>query len=407
LAIATVYASPTGPIPTSILGQGSDTTMFVMNAMDQLYGLSAGCNNIGSSQTPTEVQVHNNQCYSPDPAGTITSENYAHDQVHEGWFVGSSEGIFELDHQTTPGTAHVDFARSSRGPRSSDLTGLSFVAYAQDAIIWEAWDRGTTASGIHAMNNTHGGCAAHPNTTCLTPLDLYHIYGDCTYVNWNQVGGQNVAMTRYAFQPSSGTESTFNAFLATAGGVSTVDADLCPGTQVIPENNNAPIVAAGTQDSAIAPFSVGVWAEQAWFAGGVKPGLLDGVGVSIPTMQNGSYAWTRLLYNVYCRSTCAGGGSNAPTVKYVGEEGWICKPQADTHTTNPNFTGHVADPFSNVDPAKQLNYFTEIQATIQGGNLTLSPSVLGTGKGSVFLPLTLGTIGSGDSNQDYCRLLTT
>src|SRR5215472_17578675 len=228
-AVLNVSASPTGPISSNILGSGSDTTWFMMSNLDVLYNLSPGCNQIGTSQASAETQVYNFQCYQPDPAGTITTENYAHDQVHEANFLGSSNGIFQLDHQTTPGVSHIDFARSSRGPRGSDLTGLHFVAYALDAIIWEAWDRGSSASGINGMNNTSAGCNGSSFHYCLTPVQLYHIYGDCTITNWNQVGGNNVAMTKYTPQPGSGTRSTFEAFLAAAGGVASVNSANCPG----------------------------------------------------------------------------------------------------------------------------------------------------------------------------------
>jgi hypothetical protein len=60
-------------------------------------------------------------------------------------------------------------------------------------------------------------------------------------------------------------------------------------------------------------------------------------------------------------------------VNYVGEEGWICKVAAD-HAN---------------DPATGVNYQTEIANAITA---------------SGFVPVPLGVIGGGDTNQDYCRL---
>src|ERR1700694_3613735 len=82
-----------GPIASSVLGSGSDTTQFMMSDLDKLYLFSPGCDQLA---IPPAAQQLDFSCSAPDPTGTITTENYAHDQVHEAYFLGSSNGIKQL-----------------------------------------------------------------------------------------------------------------------------------------------------------------------------------------------------------------------------------------------------------------------------------------------------------------------
>lgn len=370
-----------GPTAQDILGSGSDTTQFMMAALDQLYLFSPGCAQIPTPSGPTPWLDFS--CQSPDPAGTITTENYAHDQVHEAYFLGSSNGIKQLCNQGQLGVAHIDFARSSRASKTTDCTGLHFVAYARDAITWQAFDNGTTASGIHGMNNQSGTCTGSggPTALCLSQAQLQGIFTTCTITNWNQVGGQNVPISIYTPQPGSGTRSTWDTFLGGDSSHCIPTAQL--GTHQIPENSNTGIPTSD-RNGAIFPFSVGVWAAQVWFKANAKLGNVDNVALSVASIQNGTFPFGRFLYNVYCTAACTGGASSTATVNYVGEEGWICK-QASAHAINPT-TGN--------------NFRTDIQNTILGPKP-------GSGSGSIFFPLPVGVIGGGDSNSDFCRLTVT
>src|SRR5689334_13544355 len=178
-----------GPIAESILGSGSDTTQFMMGALDNLYQFSPGCDQLA---IPPASQQLDFSCSAPDPAGTITTENYQHDQVHEATFLGSSSGISQLCKQGQSNVATINFARSSRAPAGSDCTGLHFVAYARDGISWEAWDKvtATSVSGIHNMNNQADTCAGSGGATqfCLSQSQLQGIFISCSITNWSQVG---------------------------------------------------------------------------------------------------------------------------------------------------------------------------------------------------------------------------
>src|SRR5262245_53991419 len=199
-----------GPIAASVLGSGSDTTQFMMNAIDSLYLFSPGCAQLAPQG---QTQWLDFSCLFPDPPNTIQTENYKHDQVHEAYFLGSSNGIKQLCNQGQAGVADIDFARSSRGPGQTDCTGLKFVAYARDGISWEAFN--LKGSGVKNMNNQSGTCAGSGGATqfCLTQSQLNGIFVACTLTNWNQVGGNSLKIAIYTPQAGSGTRSTWDGFV--------------------------------------------------------------------------------------------------------------------------------------------------------------------------------------------------
>src|SRR5262245_63584047 len=108
----------------------------MMNALDTLYRFSPGCDQIVDSGQSQPLDF---SCLTPDPPGTITTENYAHDQITTAYFLGSSNGINQLCEQGQAGVAKISYARSSRAPKTGDCTGLKFVAYAKDGIPIEAF----------------------------------------------------------------------------------------------------------------------------------------------------------------------------------------------------------------------------------------------------------------------------
>jgi ABC-type phosphate transport system substrate-binding protein len=360
-----------GPVAQSVLGSGSDTTQFMMHQLDGLYLFSPGCQQIPLPGGPAAWLDFS--CMSPDPAGTITTENYAHDQVHEAYFLGSGNGIKQLCTNGSAGVAAIDFARSSRVPGTADCAGLHFVAYARDGISWEAFD--TNTSGVHLQNNQAGTCAGSGGLTqfCLSQSDLQGIFVTCTITNWNQVGGQTVAISIYTPQSGSGTRKTFDAFL---GGDSSkcIPAAQQP-THIIDENMNMQIPVAD-QPNAIFPFSAGVWKTQVNGKGGAVLGAIDNVYPSNSAISSGSFPYGRFLYNVTC-VTCANGKQSSPaTIQYVGEEGWICKQTS----------GH------NINPVTGNNFRTDIAQAIGAAG---------------FVPVLLGPVGGGSTVSDYCRLTTT
>ena len=375
-----------GQIAESLLGSGSDTTQFMMHDLDKTYMFSPGCQQI---QLPTgSTKFYDFSCLAPDPAGIVKSENYAHDQAHEAYFLGSGNGIHQLCNQGKVGNAHIDYARSSRASSASDCTGLHFVAYARDGISWEAFDDGTTASGTDLMNNQNTTCAgsgtAGASPYCLTQAQLKGIFlQPCSITNWNQVGGQNVPISIYTPQSGSGTRATFDSFL---GGSS----DQCiPAAQqashIIPENANSAIPLSD-RGGAIFPFSAGVWQTTINGIQNSHLNNIDNVAPDAADISSGAFPFGRFLFNVFC-ATCASKNPNgdqvAAAANYVGEEGWICKQ--NNNITGWLSTGHTKDAngnFYRVDIANNIS---------QNG----------------FVTILAGTIGGGDTKSDFCRLFTT
>jgi len=377
LTASSVFASGGGgPTAESILGSGSDTTQFMMSQLDNLYLFSPGCAQIPTPSGPTAWLDFS--CQSPDPSGTVHTENYQHDQTHEAYFLGSSNGIKQLCTQGSAGVATISFARSSRASKSSDCAGLDFVAYALDGISWEA--NNNSHSGEFNMNNQSGTCSGSGSGSftrfCLTQAQLQGIFVTCTITNWHQVGGQNVVINPYTPQSGSGTRSTFDTFL---GGSSDTCINKRPGTyaatHIIPENANHAIAANGDTNNAIFPFSFGIWTVQVHNLNSWTLGSIDKVSPSQTTIANGTFPYTRNLYNVVCRA-CAAGVSDTEVFNYAGPDGWICKLS----------TKHGNDPVTGV------NYRTEVANTIRANG---------------FVPVPQGAIGGGDPNSGFCRLSTT
>jgi hypothetical protein len=353
-----------GPVAQSILGSGSDTTMFMMQALDGLYLFSPGCQQLGSPQW------YDFSCLDPDPPGTILTENYSHDQVHEAFYLGSQSGKNQLCQQGQSGVADIEFARSSSGPGQSDCTGLKFVAYARDGLSWEAWNVRKSGLGGN-FSNQSGTCAGSGGDTkfCLTQTQIQGIWLTCTITSWSQVGGTGKAIALYTPQPGSGTRSTWDKFVG--GDTSNCIAD--QDTHVIPENRNEPVYANGDYKRALVPFSYGVWTSQVHGKKGTILGAIDNVLPTDQTIADGSFPFGRFLYNVYCTACASGQQATANTIQYIGEEGWICKNNAD-HAN---------------DPTTGLNYRDEIETAIHSNG---------------FVPIPEGVIGGGNTHVDHCRL---
>jgi ABC-type phosphate transport system substrate-binding protein len=381
-----------GPIAESVLGSGSDTTQFMMSSLDQLYLYSPGCQQIAQSGT-SQVQNYDFSCYAPDPAGTIKSENYQHDQVHQAYFLGSSSGIKQLCNQGISGFASINFARSSRAPSTSDCTGLHFVAYARDGIPTEVF-RNFTNNGTDA-----GPCAG--KTNCFSQQQLKDIFHLCTITDWHQIDSSiasGTLITMYTPQTGSGTRSTFDNFMGGTNFSETcIDSyDTRLGTtgyqtkHVVPENQNVSINSNGDASTTVFPFSFGVWSTQIKGAGGSLLTSIDGITATAKTIGNLTFPYGRYLFNVFCAAAvgtgCAANGVTASqaTINYVGEEGWICKPGTGTWASD-------GGPHT-INPVTKHNYQTDIAKAI---------------KAFGFVPLPLQVIGGGDTKKDFCSLFTT
>jgi ABC-type phosphate transport system substrate-binding protein len=393
--VALVMAVPAGatytPVPlnggggnTVINGGGSNTTYPMMQQLSDLYNSAPGCNLLENVQTSyQEVDYDCASSYGGGPAEgsengyilTYPSVNPYNDVAWQEPAYGSSNGIKELEYEGSdePTSAPynevstLDFARSSRAAvisgTSPDREGLNFVAYAQDAVPWFHFNKvgGTTANG---------GCTSTPSkaVTSLSTTELASIYEGNT-TNWSSVGGSNAPIYVFIAQSGSGTEATWAGDLNLSGSypygavTDSTDPDFKTGLESEPENPFTPfenevsgIFAANHSDptadiacDAIFFFSYGKFTVlcpggkcagvPAANAGSIAAlGKIGGVAANETTIDNGSFALDRELYNVYSDGSNSAlpfpnSGSGVPPFinqavqNFVSTYGFLCNPK--------------------------------------------------------------------------------
>ncbi len=361
VAIVAAFVVPAGAVEvvqraTLIRGSGSDTTYFLLQDMDAHYNASKGC---FSEVLPGNTQPLDNSCVVDDRSYP-TKANVDHDVALSYFPLGSSNGIAQLCQRGLAGVTLIDYARASRGPKSSDCAGLRFVAFAKDALPWASFK---DVSG-----------AASANVDSLTQQELKDIFVNCTITNWSQVGGADAEIIVYAPQAGSGTRSAFDGFV---GGSSDScipdefkDGNGANGERVIFENTCSP-VAEADKAAAILPYSYGKY--QTTGGEGCSLGAIDGVEPSPQTISDGSFPFSRFLYNVYRQGFSENNATDA-TMEYINEDtGWLCKTAAE-HDVNPS-TG--------------VNYRTEVENILQENGVT---------------PIVEGPIGGGVAGTSHCRV---
>lgn len=242
---AALVASTPAPAadPTHVItAAGSDTTEAVMAEVLTRFGASvanvnaSGVANIPALPASPYTVPADNGCASRSyvtsgtPPTTYTAPN------------GSTAGKNALKDPTNLTNGCVDIARSSSGPSGSDPAEFRYFGFAKDAVSWAAFN---------------GGRA--PAT--LTKTQIKGIY-DCSYTNWNEVGGTTGPIQRYLPQAGSGTRTFFIANILDGADPTTVSSGSCPAVKLVQENNGA-AVTSGDRPGAILPYSAGAWIAQA------------------------------------------------------------------------------------------------------------------------------------------------
>ncbi|HEX4087106.1 MAG TPA: substrate-binding domain-containing protein [Trebonia sp.] len=233
---------PKGVTPAAydIVGVGSNTTEYVMDAFSVAYNKTVKTHN-----------KNNPKLYSYDalPLGVNVPGNY-NIKPKAGCSViarpdGSSAGVAALN--TTQkvkfaGGSYqcIDFARSSGGRKPTNPAdkpgGIVFVAFAKDAITWAA--RSAAKGGTNAPKS-------------LNTAQLKAIF-TCKDTNWSQVGGNAGKIKVYLPQAGSGTLSTWEKFM----GITTLGACVSQA----PEENE------GTYTGFNNPNAIFIWSIGAYVA---------------------------------------------------------------------------------------------------------------------------------------------
>lgn len=251
---------------SEIVGAGSGTTYYMMAALDPLFNLAPGCNitstSVPGAPTKTSQQL-NFACETSTGAtgapvsGTTllqidTSNSYLDNPFNDVAVSepqeGSSNGIAQLENSqaggtgtalTTQNVSAINYARSSRVAKTSDLQGLDFVAYAKDAVTWFHFTKTTANTPSSKISN-------------LTAQQLAEVWQGSVY-DWGQLGATKTApIVVFSAQEGSGTQSTWQTFLDnTIGGGSSFD----PTSASNPVNCVDPIAAGTTTSKATFPAS--------------------------------------------------------------------------------------------------------------------------------------------------------
>ena len=243
MASAATNEPPKGVTPAAydIVGVGSNTTQYVMDAFSVAY-----------NKTVKNHNVNNPKFYSYDalPLGVNVPGNYKI-KPKAGCAIiarpdGSGAGVTALD--TTQAIKFkggsyqcIDFARSSGGRKPTNPAdkpgGIVFVAFAKDAITWAA--RSAAKGGTNAPAS-------------LSTAQLKAIF-TCKDTNWKQVGGKSGAIKVYLPQAGSGTLSTWEKFM----GITTLGACVSQA----PEENEGTF-AGFNNPNAIFIWSIGAYVAQ-------------------------------------------------------------------------------------------------------------------------------------------------
>jgi ABC-type phosphate transport system substrate-binding protein len=243
MASAAPNDPPKGVTPAAydIVGVGSNTTQYVMDAFSVAYNKTVKTHNVNNPKfysydaLPLGVNVPGNYKIKPK-AGCATIARPD----------GSGAGVTALD--TTQAIKFnggsyqcIDFARSSGGRKPTNPAekpgGIVFVAFAKDAITWAA--RSAAEGGTNAPAS-------------LTTAQLKAIF-TCKDTNWKQVGGKSGAIKVYLPQAGSGTLSTWEKFM----GITTLGACVSQA----PEENEGTF-AGFNNPNAIFIWSIGAYVAQ-------------------------------------------------------------------------------------------------------------------------------------------------
>lgn len=307
------------------VGQGSDTTYKVIMDLSLTYNEATGCeiqqSDIGSAPNFTAPLTGDCRLGANQPQ-TVTSGNWDHDVVVNKFPTGSSQGVKEmLD-------GRVDFARSSRPPKTSGETGSTFWGFAKDGIT------------IIAM----GGRAP----VSITQAQAVGIW-NCSITNWNQISGSlpSAPIHPYGMNPSSGTKASMDSFLGFDANSGSCVKKLA--TNVFPTENDVKQLIASPAAGTTLANSIwwGSFAEFKAFAYKRQSAEylpINGVEISNGSIADNSYPIKRYVYHVAPNASVAPAASGATTGADSGKAGavrefteWLCKPKA-AHTVS-DFTG--------------------------------------------------------------------
>ena len=280
---------PSSNKPTPVLGGGSDVMFHVSSALDLLYDESPGCTTIA----PTGTQPLDNSCITQP--GDPTTENRYHDRISESFPIGGSAGVTQLCEQGLTGVAKINYVRQTSAPSATVCTGSRLCRIrtrCTDVRDLPGSVRSQPSSPGQPGLPLSGSCTGVTTELCLSQAQLQGIFVNCSITNWNQVGGNNAPIKIYTVLPA----------VRHSQGLGHV-----PGRQQLslwrhPCRSDRQQRDPGRQPAGRDRAGVGRFLDRAllgqpgWFG----PGRRRWSDAQPTNIQNGSFPFSRFLYNVYC-----------------------------------------------------------------------------------------------------------
>lgn len=331
LATSAVADPPSGVTPThlAIVGTGSDTTQFTVDAFSSAF-----------NKTKPARKMYSYDAVNPVSGSTVTTIPEKRGCGPRTRPNGSSAGIAELEANLHPKNDSadycVDFARSSRGRTAGiDPSSILFLPFAIDGVTWSAdkstgHSNATLSLSTHQLNAIYSCDASTLNSANSGP------------VTWKEVGGTSTdQIVPVIPQSSSGTRKFFLQEI----GVSTLGQCVKGQDDTVEENE-------GTNDifrdptlapDIVFPYSVAVYLAQSQSghgAGDQGKQILRQVnhanalvGKTGSKTINPNFPYLREVYNVV-RNTSKNGDQVVP--KYLrplfgngtAGTGWVCTSKA-------------------------------------------------------------------------------
>jgi len=382
IAGATLALSGTAgaqPNATALVGSGSQTAYSTMQALDQLFNTSPGCDLTQPTSDPlplncgtTSFTAGATEC---EQGFTVAAENPYNDYAVEAPPVGSGNGEAQLE-QGTPGSLNPSYGRSSSGPDGQ--TTQNFIAYATDGVSWVTFTK---------VSGTATDQAKVDNLTQAQVQEIWKGDANCSVTkkgkttnytqNWICVGAKDAApIDCYTAQTASGTYKTFAKFAnittnpapcdtASLEAGDPGDANVVADHENLFENQMSVIAKAKDAADAIYFMSFGKFTTTCPAGKCIGAtsditefGELNGITASQSTIQGSgggvgvTFPLTRYLYNVYNNGTAASPATPATqaALNYIGEQGFLCKSETTSQT----------------DPITGVDYRGEIESAITG-----------------------------------------
>jgi len=300
-----------------VVGTGSDTTYNFMQRGEVLYNQANGCDTDNASPAASPATYTLGKCLTGvAQTATTTQGNWDHDVFASTYPTGSGAGITALKN------SQVDYARSSRGPKSSGESALNFWAYGKDGLVMVTFGDRTPGN--------------------LTTDQIKGIY-NCTITDWSSIDGQAAGtIDPVGMNASSGTKAVFDAYLGFDANSGACKKTLTGGAYPF-ENDVKPLLT----DANIS-VNNGIWwmsaAEYKAFSykrQTAQSWTVDGKAATAGTIAANTYPITRFIYHVTKKTDATAAAASAEvTGADTGAAGavrelteFLCKPAA-SHIAN-------------------------------------------------------------------------